>query len=147
MRLRNLTLCIITVATILGMFLSCQSQEELDMRNYLSNGRSLYEVKCRNCHGEQGEGLGELAPPLTDSLSLKKKKKQLSCIIKNGLEGEIQVHGKVYNEKMPAFTELTDMEVAQLIVYITNSFGNSQGHYPYNRVTEDLKNCPSSAQL
>ncbi|WP_240755262.1 cytochrome c [Pedobacter sp. SYP-B3415] len=123
------------------MFFSCQSQEERDMMNYRSNGQSLYVSKCQNCHGANGEGLGQLAPPLTDTTSLRLRKQLLSCFIKNGLEGEITVNGKTYNEKMPAFPELTDMEIAQLIVYVTNTFGNKQGHYPYPQVTRDLESC------
>ena len=41
-----------------------------------------------------------------------------------GLKGEIQVKRKIYNGVMPSYSFLNDEEVAQLITYIKNSFGN-----------------------
>ncbi|WP_269426782.1 c-type cytochrome [Pedobacter punctiformis] len=107
----------------------------------MSNGKDIYVAKCQNCHGEAGEGLGELAPPLTDSTFLKNNKTRLACIIKNGLNEPITIHGKVYKEKMPAFPELADIDVAQVMVFITNSFGNKQGFVHYNEVSKHLQNC------
>ncbi len=108
---------------------------------YYANGRDLYITHCQNCHGKNGEGLGELAPPLTDTVYLKDNKDKLACFIKNGLEGPITVGGKVYDEKMPHEKNMADIDIAQLIVYITNSFGNKQGMYSTEQVAADLKNC------
>jgi mono/diheme cytochrome c family protein len=120
---------------------SCQSADRLEQDMYYTNGRDLYITHCQNCHGEKGEGLGELAPPLTDTVFLKDNKDRLACIIKNGLEGPITVAGKVYDEKMPDEKNMADIDIAQLIVYITNSFGNKQGMYKTEEVKQDLKNC------
>lgn len=113
----------------------------MDLQNYVSSGRDIYKAKCQNCHGEKGEGLGELAPPLTDSLFFQANKNRLACFIKNGVNEPLIVHGKEYKEKMPAFPELTNIEVAQVLVFITNSFGNREGFYSYEKVNSDLKNC------
>lgn len=120
---------------------ACQSASEIEMAKYMSNGKDIYEARCQNCHGKLGEGLGELAPPLTDTLFLKNNKNELACFIKNGVNEPMQVNGKIYHEKMPAFKDLHDIDIAQLIVYITNSFGNKQGMYSYERVSGDLKKC------
>jgi mono/diheme cytochrome c family protein len=127
--------------TIIAIIISCQNQETIDLQNYLSNGKDIYKTKCQNCHGENGEGLGKLAPPLTDSVFLKNNKNRLACIIKNGISKRIMINGKEYQEKMPAFPELADIDVAQVMVYITNSFGNNQGFVPYSEVSVQLKNC------
>ncbi|WP_431295263.1 c-type cytochrome [Pedobacter sp. P26] len=58
---------------VIGIIISCQNQETIDLQNYMSNGKDIYKAKCQNCHGENGEGLGKLAPPLTDSVFLKDK--------------------------------------------------------------------------
>jgi len=127
--------------TIIAIIISCQNQETIDLQNYLSNGKDIYKTKCQNCHGENGEGLGKLAPPLTDSVFLKNNKTRLACIIKNGISERIMINGKEYQEKMPSFPELADIDVAQVMVYITNSFGNNQGFVPYSEVSVQLKNC------
>lgn len=129
------------IFSIAGIIASCQNQETIDLQNYLSSGKDIYKAKCQNCHGENGEGLGQLAPPLTDSVFLKNNRNRLACIIKNGLNEEITILGKTYKEKMPGFPELTDIEVAQVKVFITNSFGNNQGFSSYQQVAKDLVQC------
>lgn len=120
---------------------ACQSASEIEMSKYMSNGKDIYQARCQNCHGENGEGLGELAPPLTDTVFLKENKQKLACYIKNGVNEAMQINGKSYHEKMPGFKDLHDIDIAQVTVYITNSFGNKQGNYTYEQVANDLKNC------
>lgn len=123
---------------VLIIISSCQSAEELEQAKYYINGMSVYEKACQNCHGKKGEGLGELVPPLTDTLFMQANRNKLASIIKNGTNEELIIHGKKYQEEMKGFPEMTDMDIAQVIVYITNSFGNKQGMYPYSQVSIDL---------
>ena len=122
------------------MIYSCQSAQEIEYAKYMSNGKDLYISHCQNCHGEKGEGLGELAPPLTDTVFLKTYKTAIACIVKNGSQQEMIVNGKKYDGKMPSFN-LANIDIAQLTVYITNSFGNKQGMYTYEQVSKDLSLC------
>lgn len=129
------------MSIVLSFVYACQNQGEIEQAKYASNGKDLYTVNCQNCHGANGEGLGDLVPPLSDTLFLKTNKQQLACIIKNGINKPIVVNGKSYDSKMPNFSHLEDIDIAQIITYITNSFGNKQGVYPYKKVAMDLKNC------
>jgi mono/diheme cytochrome c family protein len=131
----------IFLLSVVAIIISCQNQQQIDFQNYMSNGKDIYKTKCQNCHGENGEGLGQLAPPLTDSIFLKTNKARLACIIKNGANETLLIHGKEYKEKMPAFPELADIDVAQVMVYVTNSFGNKQGFVSYTEVSSQLQNC------
>ena len=126
---------------ICSIIYSCQSAGEIEFAAYKSNGKDIYIKYCQNCHGQNGEGLGELAPPLTDSTFLKENKQQLACFIKNGANQPMVVNGKTYHEKMPAFTQLENIDIAQVITYITNTYGNNQGIYKHEAVENDLKNC------
>ena len=123
-----------------GIFYSCQSAEQVQQDTYYVNGRDIYIKNCQNCHGSKGEGLGALTPPLTDSVFMKSNKQQLACIIKHGMSAPVTVHGQVYEGKMPEFN-LADIDLAQVIVYITNGFGHKQGMYTTDQVAADLKNC------
>ena len=138
--MRRTILIIIFSLTISCIIYSCQSAGEIELTSYITNGKDLYRTHCQNCHGENGEGLGALAPPLTDTIFLKTQKADLACIIKNGSNKPMVINGKTYEGKMPSFN-LADIDLAQVIVYITNSFGNKQGMYKYEQVASDLKTC------
>jgi len=137
---RKLILYAVFSLALTSIFYSCQTAESVERDAYYVNGRDLYIRHCQNCHGEKGEGLGELTPPLTDSLFMKQNRTQLACIIKNGLSAPLSIHGKVYEGKMPDFN-LANIDIAQLIVYITNGFGHKQGMYNPEQVAADLKAC------
>ncbi len=140
--MKRLMVLLLPFTFILTTFLlSCQSEAEIEYKRYFIQGRNLYQTNCKNCHAENGEGLGELFPPLKEAGYLKKNKNQLACIIQNGLKGSISVNEKTYNAQMPAQTQLAPIEIAEVITFVTNSFGNSQGLYEVEKVNADLKNC------
>ena len=123
------------------LFQSCVNEQTINYKRYYVNGKGLYNKLCQNCHGANGQGLGTLYPPLTDSIYLLKNKTKLACIIRNGQNQNITINNVSYSGQMPANVSLPDIDIAQLIVYITNSFGNEQGYYDLTAVNEDLKNC------
>ncbi|MDT4860842.1 hypothetical protein FQZ97_954220 [compost metagenome] len=129
------TLFFVAVCSILY---SCQTAGDIEYAKYLSNGKDIYIANCQNCHGKNGEGLGELAPPLSDTTFLINNKTKLAGMIKNGVNEPMLIHGKIYEGKMPDFPNLHDIDLAQVIVYVTNSFGNKQGMYTYEQVAKDL---------
>jgi len=120
---------------------SCQSEEEITYARYYVNGKGLYEQYCQNCHSNTGAGLGELIPPLTDTVSIKKNKEAIPCFIKYGLAKQLQVNNQTYEGKMPANTQLSNIEIAELVTYVTNSFGNKYGLTSVDQVAEQLKDC------
>lgn len=125
---------------LISIFYSCQTADKVQLDAYYVNGRDIYIAQCQNCHGTNGEGLAELTPPLTDSVFMKKNKSQIACIIKHGFSTPVTVHGKVYEGKMPGFN-MADIDLAQVIVYITNGFGHKQGMYTNQQVAKDLTKC------
>lgn len=139
--MRNQTIVLLFVALIWCIIYACQNANEIEKAKYMSNGKDLYRTNCQNCHGENGEGLGDLVPPLTDTSFLKTNKTELACIIKNGANKVMVIHGKKYEEKMPGFNRLEPIDIAQIITFITNSFSNKQGIYTYKEVSNDLNNC------
>lgn len=133
------SLILLTLGVI--FFQSCSSEQQLDYQRYFVNGKGLYEKNCQNCHGANGEGLGKLYPPLTDTAYLSKNRAALACIIQKGLKGKITVNHVSYETDMPGNPALADIDIAQIIVYITNSFGNKQGFYEQGQVKADLQGC------
>lgn len=138
MKFKVLTLFAITcVAAIVA---SCSGNGQMFDR-YYSTGSILYQSRCQNCHGPNGEGLGELIPPLSDSVYLRKQNQQLPCFVKNGLKGNINIKGKTFNNAMPAQADLTPIELAEVLTYVTNSFGNKMGVVDAAMVEKNLSDC------
>ena len=126
----------------MGIFVqACQTEDEITFARYYVNGKGLYEKHCQNCHASDGTGLKNLYPPLTDTAYIKNNQEILACIVKYGMNDTIKVGGQIYDNKMPSNTELTDIDVTQILVYIGNSFGNKLGTFDLNEVSAKLKQC------
>lgn len=139
--MRKLLIGSLLIVSLISIIYGCQEAGQVKQDVYHVNGRDIYIKHCQNCHGAKGEGLGALAPALTDTTFLKTYKQQIACFIKNGIKDTIIVNGQTYEGTMPSFPELYDIDIAQVMVYITNSFGNNQGMYTPEQVASDLKNC------
>ncbi|OOQ61634.1 c-type cytochrome [Mucilaginibacter pedocola] len=124
-----------------GIIASCTSDAELEFKRYYLAGERLYKSHCQNCHGAKGEGLGTLVPPLTDAAFLQKNKHRLACIVNLGLTDELlRVSGKTYVSKMPA-NNLPPVDIAGILTYVNNSFGNKTGVVTSDDVAKDLEDC------
>lgn len=119
---------------------SCQSKEELRKEQMVINGRELYVQHCANCHQENGSGLGDLYPPIADSDYLKNKE-QIICMIRYGASGDMVVNGKTYNQAMPANRNLYDLDIASIVTFIYNEWGDEQVITSADTVHEVLENC------
>lgn len=115
-------LTLLTLLTLPSCFSSTKHQ-----------GERLYGQHCSGCHGEQGEGLGQLIPPLAGSDYLAQHSGQLACIVRNGLNGPIVVNGVPYNQLMlgvqdtTTHRELSPAQVTNLLNYIESHWGNRPG--------------------
>ncbi|KAA9132691.1 nitrite reductase, copper-containing [Marinihelvus fidelis] len=89
-------------------------------------GQRVYERNCMACHQSQGQGLPGAFPPLAESDYLLDDTDRAIDVLLDGLAGEITVNGVTYNGVMPA-TRLTDEEVANVLTYVLNSWGNEGG--------------------
>ena len=84
---------------------------------------------CFTCHQVNGEGLAGQFPPLAGSDWVLGDKDRLIKISMYGLMGEIEVNGVKYNNVMapPGIPpgSLTDDQIANVLTYIRNDWGNS----------------------
>lgn len=107
-------------------------------RQYFSNGRGLYELHCASCHMEEGQGLGRLIPPLKNADYLMKNVPGAARVIKYGLKDPIAVNGQTYEQPMPAHADLTPLEIAEILTFVSNSWGNAHGGVTVEEVKEAL---------
>jgi mono/diheme cytochrome c family protein len=93
-------------------------------KDSIKNGKEVYTTFCQNCHMEDGKGQAGVFPPLAKADYLAKPTKTLIDNILNGQTGEIVVNGKKYNGQMLPYNYLTDEQIADVINYMKNTWGN-----------------------
>jgi mono/diheme cytochrome c family protein len=100
----------------------------------------LYNIYCRNCHQNDGNGDGSRFPPLAGSEWVNSDKTVLINVVLNGLTGAITVKGQNYNEAMPAHASfLTDKEISEILTYVRRSWGNKSGPISEKEVADVRK--------
>ncbi len=119
-----------------------QNTQQVEMQPYF-HGKEIYEKKCIACHQADGKGMRSLYPPLAQSDFLENRKEDAIRAIKFGLEGEIKVNGKSFNQRMPANEELVTEDIANLMTYISNSWGNKYGETTKEEVVKALQKKPT----
>ncbi|UBM58950.1 c-type cytochrome [Marinilongibacter aquaticus] len=94
-----------------------------------ASGRQSFLTYCSGCHGANGKGVQRFAPPLAGSEWVLGDQSRLGLILLHGIEGPIDVKGKRYDEPeiqpvMPAHSGLSDGDLANILTYIRNEWGN-----------------------
>jgi mono/diheme cytochrome c family protein len=98
--------------------------------SFFVKGKELYlrEGYCGTCHQQDGSGLPNSGfPPLSKSPFVLGDEETLIKIVLKGLQGPIEVNGRKYDGQVPMtpFEGLmNDEEVAAVVSYVRNSFGN-----------------------
>ncbi|GAB2612536.1 hypothetical protein GCM10027035_06130 [Emticicia sediminis] len=121
--------------TNLTLALNNHQKEELNPifvkeKNVVDNrtkGLQLFRTVCSACHGADGKGIQDLAPPLKGSEYIDGSMKRLASIILHGLSGPITVNGKLYqlNNEMPGLAtnkDISDQDIADIIRFTQNAF-------------------------
>ena len=88
-------------------------------------GELVYTQFCVSCHLPDGGGVENLNPPLIKTTYINGDKTRLITTILNGMS-QVEINGERYNNVMPAFNYLTDKQVADVLTYVRNSFGNKK---------------------
>jgi mono/diheme cytochrome c family protein len=96
----------------------------------VERGKEVYTAQCISCHQPNGEGLSGVFPPLAGSDHLTKNQEKSISVILNGQNEEITVNGTKYSVPMAAMNSLTDQQIADVLNYIGQSWGNQ-----FNTVT------------
>lgn len=86
-------------------------------------GKTQYAL-CLACHGADGNGAPGVGPPIAGFEWVTGPVDNLIRIQLRGLMGPIQVKGTEYNLVMPPQAHQSDEQIAAVLTYIRNSFGN-----------------------
>ncbi|MEN7546692.1 cytochrome c [Rapidithrix thailandica] len=128
-------------ALLLGLTIACGSKEETNdqkaqevatttpktetaAKPAIHPGKGVYSRVCMVCHQKDGTGIPNMYPPLEKSDWVAGDEERLINIMLNGLDGEITVNGVKYEGNMPPVSYLSDAEIANVLSYVRQSFGN-----------------------
>lgn len=99
-------------------------------------GKMAYFHNCLRCHGDVGQGIKDQFPPLAKADYLMADTKRAIKIVLHGAKGRMTVNQVEYNKEMEHFGFLNDKEIADLMNYIRNSWGNNGRMVGTNQVKE-----------
>ena len=87
-------------------------------------GEATFSRICATCLQSNGQGVPNVFPPLAKSDFLAADKKRAIGIVLNGLTGAVTVNGATFNSVMPPQSHLADDEIANILTFVYNSWGN-----------------------
>ncbi len=99
--------------------------QDTKLSESIQRGEGIYIDFCMQCHLADGKGTPKVFPPLAGSDWLTDKRTESLYSLKYGLNGPIKVNGQTYNSTMTPLG-LEDEEIADVMNYIMNSWGNTQ---------------------
>ncbi|MDB6024362.1 MAG: aniA [Verrucomicrobiales bacterium] len=113
----------------------------------IEKGKAVYMQTCFVCHQPEGQGLVGQIPPLAKSDFLAKidNEEKIRGVLA-GRTGEVVVNGKTYNGVMIPMNYLSDEEIANVLTYVNNSWGNSGEPVKIQDVTRVRKEVPPPAK-
>ncbi len=90
----------------------------------ISPGQAIYEALCLNCHQASAQGLTGVYPPLAKSEWVAGDAQTLIRITMHGLAGPTKVQAKDYGLVPMPPMGLDDQQLADVLTYVRNAFGN-----------------------
>lgn len=90
----------------------------------MAKGKVVYNNICATCHMADGLGVQRMNPPLNQTTYVLGDKTKLISIVLNGFSEDVEINGERYSNTMPAHDFLKDDEIANVLTYVRNSFGN-----------------------
>jgi mono/diheme cytochrome c family protein len=106
-----------------GILCSCGGSNSMEAS--MERGSKVYAQYCLSCHQAKGSGVPGLNPPLKNSPYVQGDESRLINIVLNGRTEGVEINGETFTNPMPPFgATLKDEEIADVLTYIRNSFGN-----------------------
>ncbi len=111
-----------------------------ELKKKFPRGAEIFRNICQTCHGDDGNGIAGLAPPLNQSSRVTGDKRKLISIVLYGLTGPVVVNNKVYNYgEMPGLAgnkEFGEKDIAQLLSFIRKNWSNKEADVSEEDVIE-----------
>lgn len=116
--------------TILGLaccailMIAAQTKPKPVPKKNMDAGKKVYETYCLVCHQPDGAGVPRMNPPLIKTSYVLGDKKKLIGIVLKGMDEQVEIEGNYYTNVMAPHDFLADQDIADVLTYVRNSFGN-----------------------
>jgi mono/diheme cytochrome c family protein len=90
----------------------------------VARGKIVYTSVCLPCHMADGGGVQNMNPPLVKTSYVLGDKTTLIKIVLNGFNEDVEINGQRYSNSMSSHDDLKDQQIADVLTYVRNSFGN-----------------------
>jgi mono/diheme cytochrome c family protein len=90
----------------------------------VDRGKLLFTTYCLTCHQADGSGVPNLNPPLIKTIWVLGNKTTLIQQLLKGSQGKVEIDGETFHNVMPSMAHLNDQQIADVLSYVRNSFGN-----------------------
>ncbi|WP_121354591.1 c-type cytochrome [Flavisolibacter nicotianae] len=90
----------------------------------IDRGKTVYSQFCLSCHQADGSGVPNMNPPLIKTKWVLGPKTVLIQQVLKGSQGKVEIDGDTFHNTMPAQAQLTDQQIADVLSFVRNSFGN-----------------------
>ena len=101
------------------MLLKAQS-----LKASMDRGQKVYEKVCLSCHMADGGGVPHLNPPLSQTSYVLGDKSKIIYIVLTGMTDRIPIDDEFYSNNMASHKDLSDQQIADVLTYVRNNFGN-----------------------
>lgn len=127
---------IITAVACVSLLTSCNDQ------TYMQGAR-LYTFHCANCHMEDGSGLKNVIPSISESTYFDQKIDSLPCLIRHGKSNFMTPDSAIIS--MPVNYNLTEYEINNVINHIITSWYPERDAVSIQSTRAWLEDCPIPA--
>jgi mono/diheme cytochrome c family protein len=90
----------------------------------LKQGKKLYAKTCQQCHQADGKGIPGVYPHLVQSSWVLGREDRLAHLLILGMSGPLEVDGQHFNGNMPPVGMWKDRDIAAVLTYIRQEWGN-----------------------
>lgn len=113
----------VVIASLLFILLSLEPDRNVPVTAVMERGKDVYVRQCSSCHGIDGLGINNEISSLSKAKSVMGPRSKLIKFIVDSSVAPIKDYN--FHRNMPAYKELDDEQVSDVITYVRNSFGNT----------------------
>jgi len=114
----------IFLATISCLIMICVFGQTTNVKESIVRGKKVYDKVCLSCHMADGGGVPKMNPPLIQTDYVLGDKKKIIYIVLHGMSDRVPIEDEYYSNNMAPHADLNDQQIADVLTYVRNNFGN-----------------------
>jgi mono/diheme cytochrome c family protein len=102
------------------------TQSKAQVSSMMQSGVQIYKDRCASCHMDDGQGVPRVYPPLANNQAVRLKNpiNAVRIVLNGGFPPSTEGNPRPYGMP-PFYQELSDEQVAAVVTYIRQSWGNT----------------------